>query len=687
MTHVLIVDDKDENLYYLQALLGAIGYEVTSARHGAEALVLARQSRPDIVVSDLLMPVMDGYTLLRHWKADPKLRQVPFIVYTATYTEADDEKLAYDLGADAFILKPAEPEDFISRLRLVEQRTAQSDLPRQQDPDGDESALLKLYSETLIRKLEEKSLQLEQSNQTLELDIAERKSVEASLRESERRFRLLAENINEAFWITDPEKTRMIYVSPAFERIWGRPCLELYSSPGLWLDAVHPEDRERVASASAGQRHGREYAETYRIRRPDGRIRWIHDRAFAVRDAGNAIEHIVGMAEDITDRRQLEEQFRQAQKMEAIGQLAGGVAHDFNNILAAIMMQADMAGSVDGIPQEAADYLDDIRGAAERAANLTRQLLAFSRRQVMQPRSLDINESVNSLGKMLTRLLGEDVRLQMNLHPAPIGLQADAGMLDQVLLNLVVNARDAMPSGGRITIGTALRQVTAEEASEIEGAAPGRYACLSVSDTGGGIAPENLERIFDPFFTTKEAGKGTGLGLATVFGIVCQHGGWVTVDSAVDKGTTFEVFLPAAETARIRAGAAANESVPLPGTETILLVEDEVSVRVITRALLERQGYRVVEAANGVEALEAWEQRTGPIALLFTDLVMPEGVNGRELAARLQAAEPRLRVIYTSGYSGDVAGRELSLQEGRNFLQKPYSRQQLLETMRRALDA
>jgi two-component system cell cycle sensor histidine kinase/response regulator CckA len=686
MTQVLIVDDKEENLYYLQVLLTANGYTVASERHGAEALVVARQNMPDLMVSDLLMPVMDGYTLLRHWKADPRLRHIPFIVYTATYTEADDERLALDLGADAFILKPAEPEDFVARLRAVLAKVASAPGPRIQYPAGDETALLKLYSETLIRKLEEKTLQLEESNHTLEDDIAERKAVEASLRESEQRFRLLAENINEVFWLTDPAKTRMIYVSPAYERIWGRSCEDLYRTPANWLDAVHPDDRERVTAAAATQQHGGDYAETYRIRRPDGAVRWIHDRAFPVRGPDNEILHMVGMAEDITERRQLEEQFRQAQKMEAIGQLAGGVAHDFNNILAAIMMQADVASMVEGLPAEAVEYLDDIRAAAERAANLTRQLLAFSRRQVMQSRALDINEVVTSLGKMLQRLLGEEVRLQTSLEPGPLSVHADSGMLDQVLLNLVVNARDAMPGGGRIVIATARRMVTPDEAAAIDGAVPGGHICLRVSDSGTGIAPENLSRIFDPFFTTKETGKGTGLGLATVFGIVRQHGGWVTVDSELGKGTTFQILLPAAEAAGApRADAA--EPAPRTGSETILLVEDEISVRVITRALLERQGYQVLEAANGIEALQVWEQRQGPVSLLFTDIVMPEGVSGRELAARLQAGDSGLRVIFTSGYSGDVAGRELSLREGQNFLQKPYSRQRLLDTVRRCLDA
>ncbi|MEN3975277.1 response regulator [Emcibacter sp. SYSU 3D8] len=687
MTTILVVDDKEDNLYYLKALLEGVGYDVVAARHGAEALVLARQSLPDIVVSDLLMPVMDGYTLLRHWKADPRLSAVPFIVYTATYTEADDETLAMDLGADAFIMKPAEPEDFIATLRQVESGPARSGTPRPKEPKADEDSILKLYSKTLIRKLEEKSLQLEQTNRTLETDIAERKAVEASLRESEQRFRLVAETIDEVFWITDPPKSRMIYVSPAFERIWGRPCEDLYQSPALWLDAVHEDDRERVDAAAAEQHSGATYDETYRIRRPDGTQRWIHDRAFPVRTSSGEIIQMVGMAEDITERRQLEEEFRQAQKMEAIGRLAGGVAHDFNNILAAIMMQAEMACMAEELPAEASGYLDDIRGAAERAANLTRQLLAFSRRQVLQSRSLDINRAVTSLGRMLNRLLGDDVRLHLKLHDAPLAVRADAGMLDQVLLNLVVNARDAMPSGGRITVATRISDVTAEDAAGIEGAVAGRHVRLSVADTGIGIAPDNLTRIFDPFFTTKEAGKGTGLGLATVFGIVRQHGGWVTVESQVGKGTTFHVYLPFAASDTVPGESAAPAPAPTAaGTENILLVEDEISVRVITRALLERQGYAVHEAASGVEALEVWERRERPFSLLFTDLVMPEGINGRELASRLQSRDPRLKVIYTSGYSGDVAGRELSLREGWNFLQKPYTRQRLLEAVRRALD-
>ena len=507
-----------------------------------------------------------------------------------------------------------------------------------------------------------------------------------NLRESEQRFRQLAENIHEVFWITDPAKEQMLYISPAYERIWGRSCKSLYVSPVTWLEAIHPEDRERVRQAATQKQASGDYDEEYRIIRPDKEVRCIHDRAFPIRNASGEVYRIVGTAEDITERRQLEAQFRQSQKMEAIGQLAGGVAHDFNNILAAIVMQAYLAAAVPNLPKQTADFLDEIRVAAERAASLTRQLLAFSRRQIMQRSQLDLNESVTSLAKMLQRIMGEDIRLQLNLHSRPLMTNADAGMLDQVLMNLVVNARDAMPDGGQLIIETTEKVLTAEEAASIQDASPGRYVCLRVTDSGCGITPENLSRIFEPFFTTKEPGKGTGLGLATVFGIVKQHGGSLTVESEVGKGTSFQIFLrseEATETSRAQKAAIVK---PRGGTETVLLVEDETAIRVMIRVVLERAGYQVLEVPNGVEALEVWEQNQAAVHLLLTDIVMPGGLSGRELASRLLACNSKLRVIFISGYSADIAGRELSLQEGQNFVQKPFSPHRLLETVRRSLD-
>jgi PAS domain S-box-containing protein len=515
---------------------------------------------------------------------------------------------------------------------------------------------------------------------------AERRRAEQSLRASEERFRELAENVDEIFWITTPEKNQMHYVSPAYETVWGRTCASLYADPRTWLEAVHAEDRERVLKAATQKQTLGTYHEEYRIVRPDGEQRWILDRAFPVRDARGTVTRIVGVARDITARRQLEAQFRQSQKMEGIGLLAGGVAHDFNNILAAIMMQASLARLEPALPAATRDILDEILGATERAANLTRQLLAFSRRQVMQPRQLNLNEIVTSLTKMLQRVLGEHVRLQLSLHPRLLLTRADAGMLDQILLNLIINARDAMPGGGTVAIETGDRTFGEPDRAVYPDVTPGRHVFLRVTDTGTGIAPENLSRVFEPFFTTKEPGQGTGLGLATVFGIVKQHGGLITLESERGRGSTFTIFLPADEAPAELAGAE-TAAPPLPrGTETILVVEDEEHVRTMNRAVLEHAGYRVLDAAHGPAALELWAQADPKIDLLLTDIVMPEGLDGRELAARLQAIKPALKVIFTSGYSADIAGRELVLQSGQRFLQKPYTPTTLLEVVRQSLD-
>ncbi|HEV2284475.1 MAG TPA: PAS domain S-box protein, partial [Steroidobacteraceae bacterium] len=452
-----------------------------------------------------------------------------------------------------------------------------------------------------------------------------RRHAEANLHESEERFRQLAENMDEVFWMTDVDKREMLYVSPAYEQIWGRSCASLRAAPVTWIEAIHAEDRERVRQAIAGQVSGR-YDETFRVVRPDGSVRWVHDRAFPVRGTDGVVQRIVGTAEDITGRRQLEEHLRQSQKMEGIGQLAGGVAHDFNNILAAMLMQTELTEMIEGLPEAAHEKLRQLRSFAERAANLTRQLLLFSRRQVMQPHDLDLNEAVVGTARMLQRIIGEDVQLKLNLHAGELRTHADPGMLDQVLMNLLLNARDAMPGGGTLTIETSQRTFTAAEAALTPDLTAGRYLCLRVADTGCGIAAEHRVHIFEPFFTTKEPGKGTGLGLATVFGIVKQHGGAITVQSVLGRGTTFEILLPAIERA---AAAAAGAAGALPrGTETVLLVEDEPIVCQALTTTLERAGYRVLQAGNGHEALRLWEENREQIRLLLTDIVMPQGMNG-----------------------------------------------------------
>lgn len=397
---------------------------------------------------------------------------------------------------------------------------------------------------------------------------------------------------------------------------------------------------------------------------------------------GGALERIRAELE----RHNLETQLRQAQKMESVGQLAGGIAHDFNNILTVIQGHGSLLTMTGNLSDNAKESAQQISLAAERAANLTRQLLTFSRRQIMQPKNLDLNEVVNNMTKMLRRLLGEDVTLHVSYTPAIPLVHADPGMMEQILLNLSVNSRDAMPKGGRLFINTSVVTVDETYSQQVPEALAGEYVCLTVKDTGTGIAPEVLPHIFEPFFTTKDVGKGTGLGLATVYGIVQQHRGWIETTSTVHKGTTFQIFFPAVAAAHAENEEEADQIIR-GGNETILLVEDEPPLRILVRSVLERYGYRVLEAASGLAALVAWEQHKGQIHLLLTDMVMPHGVSGRELANKLLEEKPDLKVIYSSGYSLAVVGRDMVLQEGLNFLQKPYHPRKLAQAIRECLDA
>jgi two-component system cell cycle sensor histidine kinase/response regulator CckA len=685
MTRVLVVDDHEANAYYLCALLGAHGCQVECARHGAEALVMARRAPPDLVISDLLMPVMDGYTLLRHWKADSRLKRVPFIVYTATYTEPEDEQLALDLGADAFILKPSEPEAFVARLREV-QAGATSAAPALPRPSGsDDQDHLREYSRTLIRKLEEKTLQLEETNRSLEEDIAARKLAESALRESEERFRQLAENIDDVFWLSNVDKTEFYYVSPRYAAIWGHTCESLYAAPGQWLASIHADDRQRVQDSLPLQLAGG-WDDAYRIVRPDGQLRWIRARAYPVRDASGRVYRLAGVSRDITEHRRLEEQFRQAQKMEAVGRLAGGIAHDFNNLLSVILSytsivldQLDPADPVRG-------DIDEVHRAGERATDLTRQLLAFSRQQVLQPKVLELDRIVLAMEKMLRRLLGEDIELSILTSNTRSKVHADPSQIEQIVMNLAVNARDAMPRGGKLTLETADVELDASYAVEHRGVVPGPYVMLALTDSGTGMDAATRERIFEPFFTTKEVGKGTGLGLSTVYGIVKQSSGHIWVYSEVGHGTTFKVYLPRTDRVLEKDAPAPPAPTTLRGSETVLLVEDDEQVRLMTRSILRRHGYNVLEAQNGGEAFLIHEKYSARIHLLFTDVVMPR-MSGRELAERLVQTRPEMRVLYASGYAEDAIVHHGVLDAGIAFLEKPITPDALLRRVREVLDA
>ena len=635
---VLIAEDSSDDAELIVRELRRAGFEPEWRRVDTEAeYLLCLSADLDVILSDYEMPQFNAPRALD--LVHERGLDVPFIIVSGTIGE-EVAVAAMTRGAADYLLK-----DRLTRLG---------------------PAIRRAMAQARLRKI--------------------RALTEDALRESEERFREVVQNIEEVFWMTDLEGTEMIFVSAAFEKIWGRTCASLYASPQAWMDAIHPDDRERVSQATATQQAGNPHTEEYRIIRPDGSIRWISNRASPVRNAAGVVYRIAGVAEDITLRKELEEQYRQSQKMEAIGQLAAGVAHDFNNLLTVIQGNASLMLMGNAAGSSIAEQAQQIVQAAERAASLTRQLLLFSRKQVMQASSLDLNAVVGNMTRMLQRILGEDVALRADYSPGLPPIHADTGMIEQILLNLAVNSRDAMPSGGTLTISTSTEILDENQAQQHPEANPGPHVCLSMSDTGCGILPEILPRIFEPFFTTKEVGRGTGLGLATVYGIVNQHHGWTAVTSEAGKGTTFRIFFPVAATAP--AGTApARKAATLPaGKETILLVEDEPALRMMVGRVLEQCGHTVLSAVSGVNALEIWQEHRDDIHLVLTDMVMPGGVSGRELASRLIAEKPGLKVIYTSGFSADLAGKGMSLNDGVNFLQKPWDLQTLAGTVRACLD-
>jgi PAS domain S-box-containing protein len=516
-------------------------------------------------------------------------------------------------------------------------------------------------------------------------DVTERRAAEAALRSSETLFRSVWENSVDGMRLTD-EHGIIVAVNDAFCKLAEMSQEELEGKPFMVIYA-QSEDREDML-----EKHRERFREHIPQREQELRAT-LHNGREVILEINDSFVELRGqpllalsLFRDVTTQKRLEEQLRQAQKMEAIGQLAGGVAHDFNNILTIIHGHAALLQSGGNLSELASKSAQQIVQAAERAAGLTRQLLTFSRRQVLQPRRLDMNKVVGDMTNMLGRLLGEDITLHLNYSQRPCLVDVDASMMEQVLLNLAVNARDAMPKGGQLTIRIAVVEIGELHVWRHPEARVGRFVCLIITDTGCGIPPENLPRIFEPFFTTKEVGKGTGLGLATVYGIVKQHQGWIEVESRIDLGSTFRVYIHC--TTQEAAGPE-KPTAPVTvrgGTETILVVEDEQPVRELVARILQRHGYKILQAGTGNEALGVWQDYRDEIALLLTDLVMPDGMNGRELAEKLWTERPELKVIFTSGYSAEVVGKDFILEPEVNFLQKPYHPQILALTVRKCLD-
>jgi two-component system, cell cycle sensor histidine kinase and response regulator CckA len=529
----------------------------------------------------------------------------------------------------------------------------------------------------LQARLEEAALRQQEvgeKNRQLEEEILERKEAEELSRNL-----LTASPIG--IYIMQDGKFRI--ANQRFHEItsFGKDELPLMDPAAL----IHPDDRDEAREKAARMLGGESSTPyEYRVVARDGKIKWIMESVIPANYQGK--EAVLGFSMDITGHKELEKQFLQAQKMEAVGRLAGGVAHDFNNMLGAIIGYTEMLMQRLNQADPTYHYGEEIRKAAERAAILTRQLLAFSRKQVVQPQKLNLNTVIGDLEKMLRRLIGEDVALLLHLDPTLAAVKADFGQMEQIILNLAVNARDAMPQGGKLAISTA--NINLDEAYPQKQAdfRAGLYIVVTVSDSGLGMDGETLDHIFEPFYTTKALGSGTGLGLSTVYGIIKQSGGFIEVASERGVGTTFKIYLPASGEAAEPVEVMSAEAEPLRGSETVLLVEDEEILRQLIKDALEANGYRVLEARDGREAVMICEQHQEPIDLMLTDVVMPQ-MNGRELAQRLAQLRPKIKVVYMSGYAEDVLFRQGVLDPSITFLQKPFRQYEMTAKVRKVLDA
>jgi PAS domain S-box-containing protein len=522
----------------------------------------------------------------------------------------------------------------------------------------------------------------------LRIEIAERRQADEAVKTSEQRFCQLAEAIPDVFWMTSPDMREVIYVSPAYEKIWGRTAESLRERPGEWIDAIVEEDRARVSETfrSTLQRE-RTVSMEYRIRRSDGEVRWIQDHGFSIYDESGRVYRTTGVARDITERKRMEERLLEACKLETVGRLAAGIAHDFNTILTTIIGHAEIIAQTLPAGSPGFQSATQIGKSAERAAQLTQQLLAFSRKQMLQPEMIDLNAAVKDADLMLRRFLGDAIEVRLAINARHPMVKADLGQIREMLVQLASNAQDAMPRGGMLTLETA--DVTLDEnyATTHADVVAGEYVMIAITDTGAGIAAAVKPRVFEPFFTTKPQGEGTGLGLSMCYGIARQAGGHISVYSEVGCGTSFKVFLPRAT------DAPADPATPLPagdvgpsrGTETILLVEDDEALRDLAGIVLKKLGYEVHPAANGVEAA-AVAGRLNHIDLLLTDVVMPK-MNGKELAAALRLSQPLVKVLYTSAYTADAVVHHGILDAGVDFLHKPYTPAALSRKTRETLDA
>lgn len=685
MAMILIVDDNKENLYMIEVLLRKNGFEIISAENGKEALEKARITPPDMIVTDILMPVMDGFTLCKKWKTDESLGQIPFVFYTATYTDQKDIDLGLSLGAERFLVKPMEPKELLETLLEV---LAESKINRPETHwlySNEEMDILKQYNEVLFHKLQDKVTDLEKANLKLQVEIERRRLTEESLHQSEERLKTVLGSLPVGLaWGEATDKIE--YVNKTFTELFGY-VVEDIPTINDWFRLACPDPRKHEQLYSFWIKSIETAKKTGASTQPfDSRIACKDGTFRDVSIIGAVISSFhIAVVTDITEKTRLQEQLTSAQKLESIGNLAGGIAHDFNNILTIVtglagLLQASMNNSDPLIR-----YVNEIASAGMRGASLTKQLLAFSRKQILEVKSVDLNEIVTNLQKMLRRLIREDITLSFVPFAGSLPIIADPNQIEQVIINIVTNARDAMPNGGPLNILTDKVFVDDSFVGRHEGGEAGNYAVIKISDKGTGMGEETKAKIFEPFFTTKEVGKGTGLGLAVVYGIIQQHKGMISVESESGSGTAFTIYLPLIK-GRIEIEDRSRPDTDYKGgSETILLAEDNSMIRGMTSDILKRYGYNVITAEDGGAAVNVFMEQANIIDMVILDLMMPRK-KGFDAYMEIIKESPQVKALFITGYSESEVERQEIRKRALPLLLKPYSLVDLLKNVRELLD-
>jgi PAS domain S-box-containing protein len=641
---VLIVDDDERNAFAAMQALEDLGHELVVAKSGEEALKQLLVNEFAVILLDLHMPGMDGYETAQLIRARKRTRNTPIVFLTAIFRDEAHIFQAYSAGAVDMVFKPVDP--FILRSKV--------------------SVLVDLHikTEEVKRQMAHSQWLLEENRRVQ----AEKAVAERALQRSRERQEQIMRSLPVTFHsrIAEPPFTP-VFISDGVRAITGFSPEEMMQTPDFGSSRIHPEDVEKVVKAIYGALETGSYSCEFRWLCADGQYRYLFDQGVLATGIDSDRQEVFGVILDSTDRRQLEEQLTQARKMEAVGQLTGGVAHDFNNLLTVVLGNIDMLTRKSEDEPQRARRIDAMRQAAERGRDLTRQLLAFSRRQHLSPVPLDVNELIDGFASLLRQAVGEAVTLELALSKKPVCANVDPTQLETALLNLAVNARDAMPDGGVLTVAT--RPV-------------GGQVAVEVRDNGVGMSAEVRERVFEPFFTTKDVGKGSGLGLSQVYGFVRQSEGHVEVESQEGAGSTVRLLLPASAEPAPERRAAVVSPETVGGAERLLVVEDDPAVLTLTVDMLGGLGYQIITATNAAEALKVLKSEE-PIDLLFSDIVMPGGASGVTLARQAQTLRPEMRILLTSGFIGD--GASLAEHEF-PLIDKPYEAGALATRIRDIMD-